>query len=125
MVNKRPVFSWFLENSDVLVSIDTACDGVDTPPQLQTGEVVSFIFGAVPTPHLTFDDWGITSPMRFSGNLYTCRFPWEAIQQLSSQDAVIQFRNSDAPDEATTDAPSEKNPSDKGKKGRGNLRLVK
>ncbi|MBF0169967.1 MAG: hypothetical protein HQK87_02580, partial [Nitrospinae bacterium] len=87
-----------------------------------------FIFGAVPTPHLAIDDWGISSPMRFSGNLYTCRFPWGAIQQLSSQDAVIQFRNTaaepapqtgSAPPGATAPSPA------KGAKSRANLRVIK
>lgn len=124
MVNKQPVFSWFLENGDVMVSVDTGFEGVDTPPPLRTGEVVGFIFGSVPTPHLTVDDWGLTSPMRFSGNLYTCRFPWGSIQQLSSQDAVIQFRQGGA---TVDDAPSgtAKGIAEGEKKSRGNLRLVK
>ena len=126
-VNKVPVFEWFYGHGDVLVSVNTALDNVDVPVTLKRQEVVDFILGAAPTPKLSFNEEGIKTPMRFSGKLHECYFPWESIVQMSSQDAVIQFRNKHADiEKAATASATKQAKTKKAKKaGRANLRIVK
>ncbi len=117
MVDKIPIFEWFLSSGDVLITVDTTFDGVDIPAHLNRQDSIDFILGATPTPKLSTETGGVKVPMRFSGALYSCYFPWGSIVQMSSQDAVIQFRS----------APFAKDvkPSRNMKKTKPNLRLVK
>ncbi len=122
MMNKLAIFEWFYSTGDVLITLNTHADGLDIPPNLRSQEMVDFILGEIPTPKITADAHGISTPMRFSGSLYNCYFPWSAIVQMSGQDAVIQFRNPDLskasqPEKAPIERPA-------GKK-RANLRLVR
>lgn len=120
-MNKLPIFEWFFALGDVLVTVNTKSEGVDIPKNLGQQEMVDFIFGENPTPKVEADEYGVSAPMRFSGSLYPCYFPWSSIVQMSGKDAVIQFRNSDISAEPETPAPQKK----QGKKNRGNLRIVK
>ncbi|VAX18854.1 hypothetical protein MNBD_NITROSPINAE01-1709 [hydrothermal vent metagenome] len=125
-MNKVPVFEWFYTQGDLLVTVTTALESVDVPANLKRQEVVDFILGAVPTPKLSFDEIGIKTPMRFSGKLHNCYFSWESIIQMSSQDAVIQFRNKHAEKEVDMAQQSVKPAAGTTKKpGRANLRVVK
>jgi len=122
-MNKLAIFESFYSAGDVLVTLNTNTDGLDIPSNLRSQEIVDFILGQTPTPKLTADDHGVSTPMRFSGSLYNCYFPWSAIVQMSGQDAVIQFRN---PDLSKTSQPAKKVPQESSVGGkRANLRLVK
>lgn len=123
-MNKVPVFEWFYAQGDVLVTVNTALETVDVPANLKRQEMVDFILGEVPTPKLSFGEDGIRSSMRFSGKLHNCYFPWESIIQISSQDAVIQFRNNHAQPDQPVDTSQMKHAKRK-KTGRPNLRVVK
>lgn len=120
-MNKLPIFEWFFALGDVLVTVNTRSEGVDIPKTLDQQEMVDFIFGENPTPKVEADEYGVSAPMRFSGSLYPCYFPWSSIVQMSGRDAVIQFRNAETSSEAETPAKPEKH----AKKNRGNLRIVK
>jgi len=121
-LSKLPVFEWFFNQGDVLITVNTHVDQVDIPPNLRNQEIVDFILGPTPTPKMTMDERGVTASMRFSGALYACYFPWTAIIQMSGQDAVIQFRNPLQAGEKSRGALDEE--TSQGKK-RANLRLVK
>lgn len=124
-MNKLPVFEWYLKAGEVLLTVDPRVEGVDLPPNLRDQEnYVNLIVGRIPTPKLTADEWGVLAPMRFSESAYTCRLPWEAVLQMSSHDAVIQFRSKDGK-EGVASAYA-KNRAKKGKKNfRPHLRVVK
>jgi len=118
MINKEPVFAWFVESGDVMITVDPHDDRLDIPPHLRGADPVNFVLGVTPSPHMGYDGWGVTAPMRFAGNLYTCRFPWSAIMQMSSENAVIQFRTAQ-----TAAAPPPRQTPDRKKKP--TLRVVK
>ena len=120
-MDKIPILDWFLDYGDVLVTIDTKVVTVDIPAHLRDQEVVDFILGATPTPKMEVDKSGIRTPMRFSGVVHHCFFPWEAVLQMSAQDAVIQFRNAHNQPEPNKAPPSNKAP----KKDKTHLRVVK
>lgn len=92
-MNKLPVFNWYLELGDVLLTINAKAKNVSLPPQLREEESVNLIVGFKPTPDISADEWGVVAPMRFSGAQYTCKIPWESVMQMSSKDAVISFRD--------------------------------
>jgi len=92
-LNKLPIFEWFYPQGDVMVTVNTNITGVDIPSDLRQQEIVDFVLGDKPTPKLTADGVGISAPMRFSGSLYSCYFPWDCVMQMSGQEAVMQFRN--------------------------------
>ncbi len=90
-----PVFEWFYEHGDIMLTIRTTAPGVEVPVDLRANELVDFIIGAKPTPKLQYDKFNITAPMRFSQKLYKCIFPWNSIVRISSDKAVIQFTETD------------------------------
>lgn len=130
-MNKLPIFEWFASQGDVLVTVNTQFENVDIPGHLKRQELVDFILGETPTPKMSVDEHGVHAPMRFSGALFNCYFPWNSVVQMSSEDAVIQFRNTtepDAPAKKESSAGSGKvakrsNPENR--KERPNLRLIK
>lgn len=119
-MNKVPVFEWFLEYGDVLITVNTHTKGVDIPPSLRDQEFVDFVLGPTPSPKMTTDQKGIRAPMRFSGALYHCYFPWDSVIQMSANEAVIQFREFKIEPETT----AKKRPQEQ-KKNKTHLRVVK
>ncbi|MBI4664817.1 MAG: hypothetical protein HY751_00255 [Nitrospinae bacterium] len=128
-MNKLPVFEWFFSMGDVLVSVNTAFEGVVVPPHLKGKENVDFIMGSVPTPNLAPDAEGVTASMRFGPSLHTCRFPWGSVTRMASPEAVIQFakpqplKEVESGPEPTED--TAKPAGKKEKKSKGHLRVVK
>ena len=122
-MNKLPVFEWFYQYGDTLVTVATQMDVVDVPPQFRNQQLTDFILGRVPTPHMIADEKGITAPMRFGGALYNCVFPWESVVQIGGANAVIQFK-SDVLAATPTEGVALR-PSAPVKKQRPNLRVVK
>ncbi len=122
-MNKVRVFDLLYEDGDVLVTINTSVEGVSAPPNLADQETVSFVLGAVPTPNMEVSEWGIVASMRFTGNLFSCKIPWESVVQMSSENAVVQFRNAGEPEKSKPDPDTQSEP--KQKKGRSHLRLIK
>jgi len=120
-LNKLPIFEWFYPQGDIMVTVNTNITGVDIPSDLRQQEVVDFVLGDKPTPKLTADGAGINAPMRFSGSLYSCYFPWDCVMQMSGQEAVMQFRN---PIPVKGDFGAQPKLA-ANKKRRGNLRVVK
>lgn len=121
MLNKLPVFEWLYPLGDVMVTVSTQVDSVDVPASLRSQEIVDFILGEKPTPKLVADNNGVSAPMRFSGSLYSCYFPWDSIIQMSGQDVVMQFRNPIPIKSGYGVKPTQV----ANKKKRGNLKIVK
>lgn len=127
-MSKLPVFEWFLARGDVHVTIATAVEGVEIPQHLKRKDIVDFVLGSVPTPQIFADKNGIEASMRFGGELFLCRFPWESVLQMISQehDAVMQFRGPVMSGSKPADGAAKKSQASPSRsKGRGNLRLVK
>ena len=101
-MNKLPVFEWYLDHGDVLLTVNSQARNVSLPPQFRDQENVNLVVGLKPTPELSADEWGVVAPMRFSGAAYTCKIPWMSVMQMSSQDAVISFRDIRKTDASST-----------------------
>ncbi|VAX24315.1 hypothetical protein MNBD_NITROSPINAE02-123 [hydrothermal vent metagenome] len=121
-MDKLPIFEWFLEYGDVLITVSAKLDSVDIPQHLKEQDVVDFILGPAPTPKMVIEKKGVKTPMRFSGAIHNCFFPWESIIQMSAQDAVIQFRNTDGVPKHVN---QNKEPQLKPKKDKTHLRIIK
>ena len=122
-MNKLPVFEWYLDHGDVLLTVNSQARNVSLPPQFRDQENVNLVVGLKPTPELSADEWGVVAPMRFSGAAYTCKIPWMSVMQMSSQDAVISFRNGGK--ENTSSAQEIVSASIPDAKDRSHLRVIK
>lgn len=91
---KIPIFRWFYDLGDVYLTVLTIDNNkINIPPHLMQKEVETFVVGAIPTPDLTYDNSGITAPMRFGTNFFSCFFSWDAIVSMGGSSALIQFFN--------------------------------
>ncbi|MGK7346733.1 MAG: hypothetical protein ACNS63_13085 [Candidatus Nitrospinota bacterium M3_3B_026] len=124
-MSKLPIFQWFADRGDVLISVNTLTEGVDIPTHLKSQEIVDFILGVNPTPKMTAGQEGIKASMRFAGKVYTCRFPWDSIIQMSGHDAVIQFRSSQPQTQGREPGQNSGAKKRQKPKKRPNLRIVK
>ncbi|MFQ5561507.1 MAG: hypothetical protein ACE5FU_13115 [Nitrospinota bacterium] len=104
-INKIPVFDWFYEQGDVFLTIRFGLSNlIQVPTPMLGKEMETFVVGEVPTPKLTYNEQGVSAPMRFGNTFSTCFFPWESIVRMGGASAVIQF----AVDEADGESVPEK-----------------
>lgn len=91
-INKIPVFEWFYQQGDVFLTVLTGgSDSLKIPPQFFENKLETFVVGNSSTPNLTYDEIGITTPMRFGKDFFQCFFPWDSIIVMNGPAAVIQF----------------------------------
>ncbi len=108
-INKIPIFKWFYDQGDTYLSILTNCsDLLKIPQNFYDKKTETFIVGNTPSPNLTYDEKGVTAPMRFGSRIFNCFFPWDCILVMSNSSAVIQFATGNKPQKDPSTVSSDK-----------------
>lgn len=93
------ILKGLLWDGPVLVHVDSRRKDVDVPPHLRDDAqlVLRLGTGLIPSiPDLTIDDVsGVRASLTFSGYLYECHLPWQAIYAMSSEvsDAAVIIKD--------------------------------
>ena len=81
---KIKCFEQWFEDDQVLIHVDSRIDSVIVPQHLKNNHALTLKLSSLFQGKTTYDDTGITSFLKFSGNYSECFIPWKTVWGMTS-----------------------------------------